>query len=116
MKKITLSLIATASLLFIASTAVHAADTYKDGTYTSKGQGKEGEVEVTVKVNAGKIADVEVVKHQDTDAMMQGVIDNIIPEIIEKQTVEGVDAVTGATMSSKGVLEASKKALDQAKP
>lgn len=116
MKKITLSLIATASLLFIASTAVHAADTYKDGTYRGKGQGKEGEVEVTVKVNAGKIADVEVIKHQDTDAMMQGVIDNIIPEIIEKQTVEGVDAVTGATMSSKGVLEASKQALDQAKP
>lgn len=39
-----------------------------------------------------------------------------LPEIIEKQTVEGVDAVTGATMSSKGGFEASKQARDQAKP
>lgn len=116
MKKITLSLIATATLLFLSSTGVHAAEKYKDGTFTGKAPGKEGEVEVAVKINAGKITDVEVVKHEDTDAMMQGVIDNILPEIIEKQTVEGVDAVTGATMSSNGVLAASKKALDQAKP
>lgn len=116
MKKAILSLIATTTLLFIASTNVHAAQEYKDGTFIGKGQGKEGEVEVSVKINGGKIAEMEVVKHEDTDAMMQGVIDNILPEIVEKQTVEGIDAVTGATMSSKGVLEASKKALDQAKP
>lgn len=116
MKKIILSLTAATTLLFIASTGVNAAQTYKDGTYTGKAQGKEGEVEVSVKVNAGKITDLEVVKHEDTEAMMQGVIDNIIPEIIEKQTVEGIDAVSGASMSSKGVLEASKQALAQAKP
>ncbi|GAB7207006.1 hypothetical protein OS21_35020 [Dickeya oryzae] len=68
-----------------------------------------------MKVSAGKIANVEVVKHEDTEAMMLGVIDNILPEIIEKQTAEGIDAVTGATMSSTGVLAAAKQALEKAK-
>ncbi|GAB7201985.1 FMN-binding protein [Dickeya oryzae] len=99
----------------MASASVQAAQTYKDGTYTGKAQGKEGEIEVSVKVSAGKIANVEVVKHEDTEAMMLGVIDNILPEIIEKQTAEGIDAVTGATMSSTGVLAAAKQALEKAK-
>ncbi|GAB7262471.1 MULTISPECIES: FMN-binding protein [Dickeya] len=115
MKKIIPSLAVAAALLFVTSASVQAAQTYKDGTYTGKAQGKEGEIEVSVKVNAGKIANVEVVKHEDTEAMMLGVIDNILPEIIEKQTVEGIDAVTGATMSSTGVLAAAKQALEKAK-
>ncbi|WP_226092894.1 FMN-binding protein [Dickeya oryzae] len=115
MKKIVTSLAVAAALLFVASASVQAAQTYKDGTYTGKAQGKEGEVEVSVKVSAGKIANVEVVKHEDTEAMMMGVIDNILPEIIEKQTAEGIDAVTGATMSSTGVLAAAKQALEKAK-
>ncbi|GAB7197212.1 FMN-binding protein [Dickeya oryzae] len=115
MKKIITSLAVAAALLFVASASVQAAQTYKDGTYTGKAQGKEGEIEVSVKVSAGKIANVEVVKHEDTEAMMLGVIDNILPEIIEKQTAEGIDAVTGATMSSTGVLAAAKQALEKAK-
>ncbi|MFT8212330.1 MAG: FMN-binding protein [Symbiopectobacterium sp.] len=110
MKKIVPSL--AAALLFVASAGVQ---TYKDGTYTGKAQGKEGEIEVSVNISAGKIANVEVVKHEDTEALMLGVIDNIVPEIVEKQTTEGIDAVTGATMSSTGVLEAAKQALEQAK-
>ncbi|WP_264625565.1 FMN-binding protein [Candidatus Symbiopectobacterium sp. NZEC135] len=115
MKKTVPSLVAAAALLFVASAGVQAAQTYKDGTYTGKAQGKEGEIEVSVKVSEGKIANVEVVKHEDTEALMLGVIDNIVPEIVEKQTADGIDAVTGATMSSTGVLEAAKQALAQAK-
>ena len=105
-----------AALLFVASAGVQATQAYKDGTYTGKAQGKEGEIEVSVKVSEGKITNVEVTKHEDTEALMLGVIDNIVPEIEEKQTADGIDAVTGATMSSTGVLEAAKKALAQAKP
>lgn len=115
MKKIVPSLVAAAALLFVASAGVQAAQTYKDGTYIGKAQGKEGEIEVSVKISAGKIANVEVVKHEDTKALMLGVIDNIVPEIVEKQTADDIDTVTGATMSSTGVLEAAKQALAQAK-
>lgn len=116
MKKVVSTLLATSVLLFTGVSSVHAATAYKDGSYTGKAQGKEGEIEVSVKVSGGKIANVEVVKHEDTEAMMLGVIDNIVPEIIEKQTADGIDAVTGATLSSTGVLNATKQALALAKP
>lgn len=116
MKKIVPTLLATGALLLVGMSGVQAAQAYKDGSYTGKAQGKEGEIEVSVKVTDGKIANVEVVKHEDTEAMMLGVIDNIIPEIIEKQSADDIDAVTGATLSSTGVLNAAKQALAQAKP
>ncbi|MDQ5891307.1 MAG: hypothetical protein QG613_177, partial [Pseudomonadota bacterium] len=36
-------------------------------------------------------------------------------ELIEKQDINKVDAVTGATLSSQGVINAVKQALEQAK-
>ncbi|WP_409308885.1 FMN-binding protein [Pectobacterium sp. B1J-3] len=106
-----------AALTLSCSLAAYATDAaqYKDGTYTGKGQGKEGEIEVSVSISDGKIANAEVVKHEDTEALMMGVIDNVVPELIEKQDIDKVDSVTGATMSSQGVISAVKQALEQAK-
>jgi len=37
----------------------------------------------------------------------------MIEKIIEKQTVEGIDVVAGATGSSQGILDAVEDALSQ---
>ncbi|PWC10698.1 FMN-binding protein [Brenneria roseae subsp. americana] len=115
MKKLIPAIVA--ALTFSFSLAAYSSDVaqYKDGTYTGKGQGKEGEIEVSVSIDDGKIANAEVVNHEDTEALMLGVIDNVIPELIETQDIDKVDAVTGATLSSQGVIEAIKQALEQAK-
>ncbi|MEH2920289.1 FMN-binding protein [Samsonia erythrinae] len=89
---------------------------YKDGTYTGKAQGKAAEIVVSVSIKDGKIVNAEVLEHGDTKAMMLSAMDHIVPDLIEKQDINKVDAVTGATLSSQGVINAVKQALEQAKP
>lgn len=87
---------------------------YVDGTYTGEGQGAAGIIKVEVNVEKGKIAEITLVDHNETKTLLDGVTDNIIPEIIEKQKTEGIEAISGATNSSNGVLEAVNKALESA--
>ncbi|QCR08964.1 FMN-binding protein [Brenneria rubrifaciens] len=115
MKKLIPAMLTALTLSFSLSAHSSATAPYKDGTYTGKGQGKEGEIEVSVSIKDGQIVNAEVVKHEDTEALMMGVVDNVVPELIEKQDINDVDAVTGATMSSDGVINAIKQALEQAK-
>ncbi|MBJ7221205.1 MULTISPECIES: FMN-binding protein [unclassified Brenneria] len=111
MKKFIPAVLATLALSF----SFAASAQYKDGTYTGKAPGKEGDVEVSVSIEGGKITNAEVTQHEDTEALMMGVIDNVVPELIETQDPDKVDAVTGATLSSQGVINAVKQALEQAK-
>lgn len=87
---------------------------YVDGTYTGEGQGASGIIKVEVKVEKGEISEINLVEHNETKTLVDGVKDNIVPEIIEKQSVEGVEAIAGATNSSNGVIEAVNKALETA--
>ncbi|MEQ9936906.1 FMN-binding protein [Pectobacterium polonicum] len=115
MKKSIPAVLATVVMAF--SLSVHGSNVaqYKDGTYIGKAQGKAAEVEVTVSIKDGKIANAEVRKHGDTEAMMLSATDQIVPELLEKQDINKVDAVTGATLSNQGVINAVKQALEQAK-
>lgn len=88
----------------------------KDGTYTGVGTGgKKGDVTVQVTVSGGKISAVEVTDNQETPERLQLAKDKVIPAIIEKQSVDGVDAASGATMSSNAIKDGVAKALEQAK-
>lgn len=112
MKKITTML---AGLVLTASLFVGCGGgKYVDGTYTGEGQGASGTIKVEVNVEKGKIKEVNLIEHNETKTLVEGVQDNMIPEIIENQSTEGVEAVAGATNSSKGVLEAVNKALELA--
>lgn len=113
MKKRLVSIIATA-ILTAGILVGCGGGKYTDGTYTGESQGASGIVKVEVKVEKGEISAIEIVEHNETKTLIDGVKDNIIPEIIKKQGTEGVEAVSGATNSSKGVLEAVNKALEGA--
>lgn len=88
---------------------------YTDGTYSGEGQGASGVIKVEVVVTKGKISDVQLVEHNETKTLVEGVEDNLVPEIIEKQGTEGVEAISGATNSSQGVINAVNNALETAK-
>lgn len=84
---------------------------YKDGTYTGVGHGKNPDLKVSVTVKDGKIASVETVSANEPKGKEPI---NVIPkEIIAAQTTS-VDAVTGATLTSKGIMEAVNDALSKA--
>ena len=86
----------------------------KDGTYTASAMGYSGKVNITLTIKDGKITEVTNT-NSDTRSFFNKAWRSIQPKILEKQSTEGIDTVSGATFSSMGILDASKIALEQAK-
>lgn len=91
-----------------------AAGTLKDGVYTGTGAGYGGTITVQMTVSNGKIADLEITKHSETGSYLRRA-QVLLTSVLEKQTTEGVDTISGATKSSKGILTAINACLSQAK-
>ena len=86
----------------------------KDGIYTGSAMGYSGKVNITLTIKDGKITEVTNT-NSDTRSFFNKAWRSIQPKILEKQSTEGIDTVSGATFSSMGILDASKMALEQAK-
>jgi len=82
----------------------------KDGTYSGTGQGRNGNVNVSVIVKDGKVTSIDIVSSNEDAPYFNRAI-AIIDSIIEKQSLD-VSKISGATMSSNGILEAVAKALN----
>ena len=95
------------------STKASSDAAYKDGTYEGSATGYSGQMTVSVTVSGGKITEINIVDTGDDEEYLIDAKD-VIPQIIEKQSTE-VDAVSGATHSSKGIINAVAKALESAK-
>lgn len=105
-------------LIVLAAAALLAAGAnaaYKDGSYTGEGQGKSGPVKVQVTVKAGKIASVKVLEQKETPMIFKGAEAGVIPAIVKANGTKGVVTVSGATLSSKGIIAATNAALAKAK-
>ena len=84
----------------------------QDGVYEGRAQGFKGEIQVSVTVENGKVTDIEITKENDTPNYFKRA-KTVIEEIINKQSLN-VDAVSGATYSSAGILNAVNNALEAA--
>ena len=82
-----------------------------DGVYEGTGAGLNGAIKVSVTVSGGKITDVTVVEHSETAGISDPAIAQIPAAIVEAQSAD-VDIVSGATYTSKGIIEAVKNALN----
>ncbi len=89
------------------------ASGYKDGTYTGTATGFGGPVSVQVVIKSGKIADITITSASKEDAQFLQMARGVIPKILSAQT-PNVDAVSGATYSSNGIINAVKNALSKA--
>ena len=81
-----------------------------DGTYEGIGEGLFGPIKVSVTVQGGKIIEVKVIEHSESEGIADPAISGIPKAIVEKQQLD-VDVVSGATFTSKGIIEAVKNAL-----
>lgn len=98
----------------VASSVNSPSEKYKDGTYTGTGTGfRGGTTKVSVIISNGKISSITTVSHQDTPDFYERVINTITKKIISTQSTS-VDTISGATYSSKGIIEAVQDALNQA--
>ena len=92
-----------------------AAEGYADGEYTAEGKGIGGKVPVTVTVKDGKIAEVTVGDNSETQGIGSKAVEQLPAKIVEANGLEGVDAVSGATVTSKAIFTAVEDCLEQAK-
>ena len=102
---------ANASLQVVSAEAAAPSTRYADGVYTGQGQGFRGAVSVQVTVSGGRITDVTILSSQDDSDFFQRAQSGVIPAILNAQSVN-VSAVSGATWSSRGILEAVADALE----
>ena len=86
---------------------------YKDGTYTGEADGFGGTIQVEVKIEKSKIAEINVISAEKEDGAYLSMAKDIIPKIIDAQSAD-VDTVSGATFSSTGIKNASEQALEEA--
>lgn len=87
--------------------------TWKDGTYTGSGKGFGGTISVKVTVKDGKISAIDVTNASGETASYFSKAKGIIPKMISGQTTN-VDAASGATYSSNGIITAVRNALSKA--
>lgn len=87
---------------------------YIDGTYEGFARGFKGFMYVSVLIENSRIKSIDITKTQDDEPFLTKA-KTLIKTIISRQTTEGVDAVSGATYSSNGILDSVKKALDKAR-
>jgi uncharacterized protein with FMN-binding domain len=80
-----------------------------DGVYRAGSIAYAGPLDVEVTVKGGRIESVRVAKHQEKQ--FYSALTDTPSQIIRKQGVKGVDAVTGATMTSEAIINATAKAL-----
>ena len=85
-----------------------------EGALTGTAKGFGGEIQAQVVVDeSGVITDLLLTGEGETPEIGGTAMEELTSAILEKGTVEGVDAVSGATVTSEGVFAAVKAALEQ---
>ena len=87
---------------------------FKDGVYEGTGKGNNGDITVEVTVEGGNIVSVVLKEHGETEGIYEAAEKGVVEEMIAGQTAD-VDTVSGATNTSKGIIEAVTAALEGAK-
>ena len=89
---------------------------FTPGTYTGSAEGFAGDVKATVTVDENAITAIEITGAEETPAIGGAAIATMQEAYVGKADAEAVDAVAGATFTSKGVKAAVAKALAAAAP
>lgn len=86
----------------------------QDGVYEGLGEGRSGMIKVAIDVENHILTDIRILS-QSESKFAQPAEQQIMDAVLEKQTIEGVDAVSGATLTSNGMLTAIGMAIDASK-
>lgn len=86
---------------------------YPDGTYYGTAEGYLGDITVAVVIQNQTIQSVEILSNEDDAAYFDRA--KVVANRVVNQQTTGVDTVSGATYSSRGIINAIQAALDAAK-
>lgn len=86
-----------------------------ENEYVGSSTGMGGELIVKVTTEDGTtIEDLEVLVEYETEDIGGAALETLVPEIIEAGTTDGIDTVSGATVTSNALFEAIAEALEKA--
>ena len=88
-------------------------ESYADGIFYGVGDGRGGEIVIAVTIEGHNIVSIRVISQAESKFAIP-CEEQIIAEVIERQTLDGVDAVSGATLTSDGIMAAIQEALNAA--
>ncbi|MFA6506566.1 MAG: flavocytochrome c, partial [Treponemataceae bacterium] len=97
----------------VISCAGQAKAAYSAGTYEGVGEGHGGKIRVAVTVGANKIEKIALLESEETAMLGDTAVEELTKSIIEANSTK-VDAVSGASESSKGFIAAVEDALAKA--
>lgn len=85
--------------------------------YTAVGDGFNGDVKVTILAKRNSKGEVRIsdikYSHEDTEALANPAINQLITKLKETQDISKIDTVAGATYSSEGFIEGCKACISQ---
>ena len=84
--------------------------TLKDGRYTDKALGYSGDINLTVIVKGGRVADIKTNHKEKID---QGACLSVPKNVITKQSLQ-IDSVSGATVTKDAIIAGTYRALKKA--
>ena len=139
MKKFSIMITGIMMMLVLNGCGGNSAS-YKDGTYSGEGMGNNGKINVDVTVKDGNIDAIAITKFLedeeyfdvsvDGETMIERVISNkdyynkaqkanaardeYASELVMNGSLDGIDAISGATINYNEFAEAVKDALSQA--
>jgi fumarate reductase flavoprotein subunit len=86
------------------------APSLADGTWTGTGDGRNGQIAVSVTTSGGKIVDAKILSEEETD-FAKPAAQTIIAQAVKKGSAVKLDTVSGATLTSNGTIAALQAAL-----
>jgi len=86
---------------------------YTPGAYEGIGNGYRGPIHVRVQTSTAGIEDIAIVSHQESNFPGLAAMEQLLEEVLETGETS-IDAISGATYSSRGFLQAVENALEKA--
>jgi len=87
---------------------------YRNGEYEGEADGYAGKVHVRLTIENDTITSITAWADEDDPEYFGEAMNTVIPQIAVNAGADGIDACSGATYSSNGIIGAARKALEQA--
>ena len=123
MKKLFISLLSVVLLAGCSSTTNSTENTTStessevvaiaDGSYTGTARGNNGDITVNTTFKDGKIESIEIVSQKETQGISNDPIEQMGQRIVDAQSI-AVDTFSGATMTSRGIINAVSNSIENA--
>ncbi len=102
-------------MLIILMTACKPSEViYKPGSYINEAEGYYSTLIVKVTVNETRILDIEILSHEEPE-ILSDIVFSRLPQTMKKKNTHDVDIISGATYTSRALIKAVGRALEEAR-